>query len=153
MKDMSTPPLSWQEKHLIGAGYGNSKFHSSLINGPFNHLCKWINHHCVWGGSSLYLPTEVVNMIHAIVMGVEIDWVPYLVSKIHNNIMTIQGTKEGKEPQSKIGKLLTGIINGLIPENFEVGGSFGTTTQRASLDEEVEEKATKILSEGVPFLD
>jgi len=57
--------------------------------------------------------------------------------------MTIQGTKEGKEPQSKIGKLLTAIINGLIPKNFEVGDSSGTTTQRASLDEKVEEKATK----------
>jgi len=57
--------------------------------------------------------------------------------------MTIQGTKEGKESQSKIRKLLTTIINGLILENFEVGCSYGTTTQRASLDEEVEEKATK----------
>ena len=94
-----------------------------------------------------YVPTDVVNMIYATLQGTNCDWVEYIVGRVYNTISTIRGAKRGKETVSKMGFLLTALVNGLLPENFEEGGPSGPPHDREEVPTTSEEREDEVLAE------
>ena len=147
VKSIPSPPTAWLEEWFILQGAGNFKVHPQKVGTPFEQLFSWVSHHMVGRVTTYYVPTDVVNMIYATLQGTNCDWVEYIVGRVYNTITTIRNAKPGKEPTSKMGFLLTALVNGLLPENFEEGGPSGPPPNVEEVPTTSEERDDEVLEE------